>query len=329
MRGRRNALIGACGVLLTVTLGIVAAPVNAQQAPRPYRIGVLNEAWAANHPAVEGLKAGLRDLGLEEGRDVVLDIRFTKGDPAAARTAAAALVSARVDLIFTSNETATLAASAATQKLPIVFTLVGDPVAAGIVARLARPGANLTGISGLSTDLVAKRLELLKTLAPRVRRVWAIHYGADPSSVAAVEKARVAAAELGLELIGKPVATERDLEDALKEVRPGDGLLSPDVGTLDIPAVLLEASLASKLPAVFSTSLFVEHGGLASYGSDYRAQGVQAARLVAKILRGARPGDLPVEGAERIELDVNLKTAALLGLTVPRKVLLRADSLER
>ena len=325
MRARTRARCTALGVAL-IFLSVMA---HAQQAPRPHRIGVLNEAWAANHPTVEGLRAGLRELGFEEGRDVVFDIRFTQGKPEATRGAAEALVKDGVDLIVTSNEAATQAARNATKKIPIVFTLVGDPVMAGILRVIAKPGANLTGVSSLTSDLVAKRLEILKTLAPQVRRVWAIHHGDDPSSIEAIRRAEAAAKQLNVELIARPVYTPEQLAYAIKSIKPGDALLPPDVGTLDIPAVLLELATASRLPAVFATSLWVGHGGLASYGPDYHAQGVQAARLVAKILRGARAGDLPAEGADRIDLAVNLKTAGALGLPVPRKIMLRADMIRR
>jgi putative ABC transport system substrate-binding protein len=314
---------------LTLILAFLPLAATAQPARRPYRIGILNEAWAANHPTVEGLKAGLRELRLEEGRDVAFDIRFTEGKPEATPVAAADLVKTGVDLIFTSNEAATQAAKAATQRIPIVFTLVGDPVAAGIVAKLGQPGGNLTGVSSLTTDLVPKRLEALKTLIPTLRRVWAIYYADDPSSLAAVRKAEEAAPRLKLELVTRPVRTAEELEHVFPDIQPGDALLPPDIATMDIPAVMLEVSLSSRVPAAFPTALWVSHGGLVSYGSDYHAQGVQAARLVAKILRGTRPQDLPVEGADKIDLAVNLKTATLLGLTVPRKVLLRADVLRR
>jgi len=317
------------GVALLAALALLAGDAGAQATRRPYRIGVLNEAWAANHPTVEGLKAGLRNLGFEEGRDVAFDIRFTEGNPEATVTAASALVGAGVDLLFTSNEAATQAAKSATQKIPIVFTLVGDPVAAGIVAKLAQPGGNLTGVSSLTTELVPKRLETLKTLVPSVRRVWAVFYADDPSSMAAVSKAEEAATRLGLLVLRRPVRSPPELERAFEEIRPGDALLPPDIATMDIPASILEVSLKSRIPAVFPASLWVGHGGFVSYGSDYHAQGVQAARLVAKLLQGARPQDLPVEGADKIDLAVNLKTAALLGVTVPRKVLLRADVLRR
>lgn len=318
-------------ILAAMAVVLLVLPIDAssQQPQRQYRIGVLNEAWAANHPTVEGLRDGLRELGFEEGRDIVFDIRFTQGKPGATRAAAEALVKEGVDLIVTSNEAATQAAKSATKKIPIVFTLVGDPVMAGFLHKIAKPGENLTGVSSLTSDLVAKRLEILKTLAPQVKRVWAIHHGDDPSSIEAIRRAQIAAKQLGLELLSRAVYTPEQLAYALKAIQPGDALLPPDVGTLDIPAALLDLSMASRLPAVFPTSLWVGHGGLASYGPDYHAQGVQAARIVAKILRGARPGELPVEGADRIDLAVNLKTAGALGLEVPRKIMLRADTLRR
>lgn len=320
--------ICALGALAMVCV-LFSAKANDGEARRPYRVGVLNEASAANHPTVEGLKAGLKELGLEEGRDITFDIHFTKGDPSATNAAAAALVKAQSDLLFTGNEAPTQAAMDATQKVPIVFTLVGDPVAVGIVTQLAHPGGNVTGVSNLTTELVPKRIETLQKLVPAIQRIWTIYYAGDPSSVAAVRKAQEAGPRLKLRVVERPVRTAQELEWALKELRPGDALLPPDIATMDIPAVILEASLAARIPAVFPAALWVGHGGLVSYGPDYYAQGVQAARLVAKILRGARPQDLPVEGADKIDLVVNLKTANLLGLTVPRKVLLRADRLHR
>ena len=312
--------------LMLVVFPFAAQP---QQVHRPYRIGVLNEAWAANHPTVEGLRTGLRELGFEEGRDVVFDIRFTQGKPEATSAAAEALVKAGVDLIFTSNEAATQAAKNATKTIPIVFTLVGDPVITGFVRTVAKPGGNITGVSSLTTELAGKRLEILTILAPKVHRIWAIYYSEDPSSTAAIVRAEAAAKQLNVMLLARPVHTAEELHQVVKSVHPGDALLPPDVGTLDVPAALLELSLSSRIPAVFATSLWVGHGGLVSYGSDYYAEGVQAARLVAKILRGARAGDLPVEGADKIELAVNLKTASVLGLEVPRKILLRADMIRR
>jgi putative ABC transport system substrate-binding protein len=302
---------------------------EAQKAPRPFRIGVLNAAWAASHPTVEGLKAGLKELGFADGRDVTFDIRFTEGKLDTMPAAAEALVKAGVDLIFTSQEAATNAAKDATESVPIVFTLVGDPVGASIVTKLGQPGGNVTGVSSLQTELVAKRLEVLKTLTPAVRRVWLVYYSVDLGTTPMVTKALEAAQRLNLEVLPKGVLDADELKRVLREVRRGDAVLAPEGSNPDLTIAIIERSLALRAPAVFGTALWIGYGGLISYGPDYYAQGVQAAALVAKILRGARPQDLPVEGAEKIDLAVNLKTAELLGLTVPRKILLRADAFRR
>ena len=316
-------------VAVAILFWLPVHAAEAQQAPRPFRIGVLNAAWAASHPTVEGLKAGLKELGVEDGRDVTFDIRFTEGKLDAMPAAAAALVQAGVDLIFTSQEAATQAAKDATKSVPIVFTLVGDPVAAGIVGKLAQPGGNVTGVSSLQTELVAKRLEVLKTLAPAARRIWLIYDGVDLSTVPMVKKALDAAQRMKLEVVPKGVLDANELRRALREVRRDDAVLAPEGSNPDLIIAIIEQSLALRVPAVFGTALWVGYGGLISYGPDYYAQGVQAAALVAKIRRGARPQDLSVEGAEKIDLAVNLKTADVLGLTVPRKILLRADAFRR
>ena len=315
----------AIAVLLSLLTGIA----EAQQSARPLRIGVLNEAFAASHPTVEGLRAGLRSLGFEDGRDVTFDIRFTEGKLEAMPAAAKALAATGVNLIFTSQEAATLAARDATKTIPIVFTSVGDPVGAGVVANLAEPAGNVTGISSLETELAAKRMQLLKTLAPDVRRVWIIYYGADLSTTSMIGKALEAAQRMKLDLSLRGVLDAAALKRVLGEMRRGDAVLAPEGSNLDIPGAILEQSLTLRIPAIFATALWVGYGGLVSYGPDSYAQGFQAASLVAKILRGTHPRDLPVEGADRIELAVNLKTSELLGLNVPRKILLRADAFRR
>jgi ABC-type uncharacterized transport system substrate-binding protein len=324
-RLERHLVWLAAAMLLCVGL----APLEAQQARRPSRIGVLNAAWAASHPTVEGLKAGLKELGFEDGRDVTFDIRFTEGKLNAIPPAAEALVKAGADLIFTSQEVATHAAKDATEQVPIVFTLVGDPVGAGIVANLAEPGGNVTGVSSLQTELVAKRLEVLKALAPAVRRVWLIYYSVDLGTTPMITRALEAGQRLKLEVVPKGMLDASELERVLREVRRDDAVLAPEGSNPDLTITIIQRSLALRVPAVFGTALWIGYGGLISYGPDYYGQGVQAAALVAKILRGARPQDLPVEGAEKIDLAVNLKTAEMLGLTVPRKILFRADAFRR
>jgi putative ABC transport system substrate-binding protein len=316
-------------VAVAILLWLPAHVAVAQEAPRPFRIGVLNAAWAASHPTVEGLKAGLKELGVEDGRDVTFDIRFTEGKLDTMPATAGALVKAGVDLIFTSQEAATQAAKDATKSVPIVFTLVGDPVGAGLVGTLARPGGNVPGISTLQTELVAKRLEVLKTLAPVVRRVWLIYYSGDLGTTPMIRKALEAAQRVKLEVVPTGVLDASELKRVLREVRRDDAVLTPEGSSPDLAIAIIEQSVALRIPAVFGTALWVGYGGLMSYGPDYFAQGMQAAALVAKIRRGARPQDLPVEGAEKIDLAVNLKTADVLGLAVPRKILLRADTFRR
>jgi putative ABC transport system substrate-binding protein len=323
-------LLGVAAVLAACVWTLAAQAQPTPQPPRrPFRIGVLNAAWAASHPTVEGLKAGLRELGFEDGRDVTFDIRSTAGKLDAMPAAAAALVKSGVDLIFTSQGVATQAAKEATKTVPIVFTLVGDPLAAGLVRALARPDGNVTGVSSLQTELAAKRLEFLKTLAPTVHRVWLIYYGLDPGTRPMVVKALDAAPRLKLQVVPRGVSDAADLEKALGDVRRGDAVFLPEGSNPDLAVAAIERSTSSRIPVIFGTALWVGYGGLVSYGPDYYAEGVQAATLVAKILRGARPSDVPVEAAEKIDLAVNLKTAELLGLTVPRKIMLRADTFRR
>lgn len=315
--------------------GLAAAAVFALSAvaaepAKPYRIGVINEAWAANHPTLDGLKEGLRELGLVEGSNVVYDVHFTRGKPGAADAAAAALVKTGVDLILTSDEAPTRAAKKATQRIPIVFTLVGDPVAIGLVDTLAYPGGNLTGISSRSTDLAPKRLEILQELVPTLKRVWFVYYSGDITDAAAHRNLDDAAGRLGLELLPRPVNDAGALKEALKEIRPGDGVVSPSSNTLDIPVAVLETQLGSRrVPAIYTSAIWTRNGALVSYGPDFRAQGVQAARLVAKILQGARPKDVPVEGAKNINLAFNVKAVAVLGLSVPPRIFFGANSIYR
>jgi len=301
----------------------------AQEPRRPLRIGVLNGAFAASHPTVEGLKAGLKELGYEDGRHVTFDIRFTEGRLDTMPEAAGALVKSGVDLIFTSQEAATKAAREATTTIPIVFTLVGDPVGAQFVRSLARPGANVTGVSSLQTELMAKRLEVLRTLVPTVRRVWLLYYGADLSTKPMLNRTLEAAQAMRLEIVPRGVLKGAELAAVLRDVRRDDAVLVPESSDPDLVIAIIGRALALRLPSMFGTALWVGHGGLISYGPDYYAQGVQAAGLVAKIARGAAPQDLAVVGAEKIELALNLKTAEQLGVTVPRKILLRADAFRR
>ena len=317
-----------CAMALAAAAVLSAAPVQADSS-RAYRIGVLNEAWAGNHPTVEGLKAGLRARGFTEGRDVTFELHFTEGKPDELATEARALIKANVDLIVTNNEAAGLAAKSASRQIPIVFTLVGNPVAVGMVTDLARPDGNLTGIASGATKLIAKRIEILRSLVPKLRRVWYIYRADDPTDAAALESAVGAAKYLKIELITRSIENADELKHILREVQPGDGLLAPEIDAQDITTAILEKSLKSRVPAAFATAHWVARGGLVSYGPDLYAQGLQAAGIVARIMRGARPRDLPIESADDIALAINLETARLLKIDVPRKILFRADVIQR
>lgn len=322
---RGFATVVATGMLL----GWLSFHADAQPAPKPYRIGVVTEAWAANHPIVLGLKSGLRELGLEESRDVAFDVRFTQGRPEDAPAAAKALVEDGVDLLFASGAAAALAAKSATRDLPIVFAQVSDPVAAGIVKDPVHPGGNITGVYTLATELMPKRVEVLKTLRPELRRVWFVHARDDLTGAEGLTKLRGAAPHFKVQVISLGIQEPGDVAALRSELQSGDALLAPDADALPIMAALLKLPLDAAVPAVFPSSFWVGYGGLISYGPDYFAQGIQAARLVAKIRKGAQPGDLAVEGVDVIDLAVNLGTAGLMRINVPRKILLRADTLRR
>lgn len=291
----------------------------------PYRIGVLNEAYAANHPTVEGLKAGLRQLGFVEGRDVSFEVRFTDGKPEALDAAAQAMLASGVGLIFTSKEAPTQAAKRASSSIPIVFTLVGDPVASGAVAKLDRPGGNLTGVYDAATQLTPKRMEILRSVQPDLKRVWFIYHPGNATDIAALDDLGAAAKRLKLELIARAADHPDEIARLLKQVRKGDALLAPHVDELHVSARMLETSIKSRIPAIFPAGMWVTRGGLLSYGPSYYSQGVQAARIVAKVMKGSSPSDLPVETTGEFELAVNLNTARLLGVDVPRTVLFRAN----
>ena len=324
---RRLRIVPAAMVIAVFTLGILASPLvaDAQRASRPYRIGVLHTGFFEEIPSVAGLKAGLRALGLEEGRDVTFDIRFARGRLEEVPILAASLVGTRPDLLVAMQEFSARALRLATSKIPVVFVEVGDPFAADLVASIPRPGGNVTGVYSLVTELTPKRLEILKATFPGVRRVWAVYHTDDLSSRAAARKAQEVSAVLKLDLVAQAVRTSEELVSQLKMLRAGDGLLSPPGLSLNIPGVILDLMLMAKWPALFYNSFWVQAGALVSYGSDPHAEGVQAARLVARILRGEQPQELPVEGANKIELAINLKTAKSMGISVPRDILVRAD----
>ena len=291
---------------------------------------MLTESWGPT-PEVVGLRDGLLELGYRENEQFVLGVRFTQGDLTALPTAARELVQYGVDIIFTSEDSPAKAAQMATTRIPIVFSYVSDPVGLGLIQSFARPGGNITGVTGLYLELGPKRLELFHEIVPSLKRVLYLYDAADAHSVAEAKVYRDAAHRLGIVLVEKAVRTEEEAQATLAQVRKGevDGILPPRHASLNIPGFILEASSQQAIPAMFDAAFWVERGALASYGPDYHEIGRQAARLVDKILKGAKPAEIPVEVSPKIEFAINLKVAKALGLTIAPEVLYRADRIIR
>jgi putative ABC transport system substrate-binding protein len=217
----------------------------------------------------------------------------------------------------------------ATERIPIVFVSGSDPVGAGLVQSLAHPGGNVTGVADLDVALAPKRLEIFRELVPALRRVLFVYDDSDPFASSLLERQRDAARRLGLTLVEKPVRTQDEAQAVFAGVKKGevDGILSPRFLSLNIPGFMIETGRQLGLPTMLHASYHVEQGGLASYAANLYQLGRQAARLVDRIVKGAKPADLPVEQTATFELVINLRTAQEIGLSVPPSVLLRADRL--
>ena len=314
---------------LAVGLTIVGLMGRAGAAPptRLIKIGALTESWGPT-PAIIGLRAGLQELGYRENEHFVIGVRFTQGNPAELAEAARELVRHGVDIIVTTEGGNTAkAAQAATNRIPIVFMDGSDPVGIGLVQSLARPGGNITGTADLDIDLGPKRMEIFRDLVPGLKRIFLPYDATNVYAVKQLPAYRDAARRLGLTLVEGPVRTEEEAQATLGRIRKGevDGILSPRFLSLNIPGFILDAAQKQGLPTMFHGSFLVERGGLAAYSAADSQLGRQAARLVDKILNGAKPADLPVEQPTTFEFVINVKTAKALGLSIPPSVLVRAD----
>ena len=304
---------------------LLAAPLADAQGTVP-RIGYLSLAPGPSARS-EALRQGFHDLGYIEGQSVVVEYRWADGRLDLAREAAADLVRLRVDVIVTGGPQATLAAKSATSSTPIVMAFDYDPVGSGFVASLARPGGNITGLSGINPELTGKRLDLLKQAVPRLSHVAIVWNPGEPNA-AFLQETQAAGRGLGMQLRVLEVKAAPDLELVLQAAKTwrADGLI-----VLTDPVTLYHrkrlADLANRyhLPAIYSERLFVESGGLMSYGADDRQMHHRATVFVDRILKGAKPGELPVEQPTTYELVINVKTAKALGLTIPPSLLARAD----
>jgi putative ABC transport system substrate-binding protein len=318
---------------ITLLLGGLFSPVaaEAQQAAKVARIGYLATNLVANPHLPEAFRQGLRDLGYVEGRNVVIEYRSAEGIERIPALAAE-LVALKVDVIFVGGGTrVTLAAMQATKTIPIVFTGVGDPVTSGLVTNLARPGGNVTGLSGLGPELVGKRLEQLTQAVPGVTRVAILRLpGAlgERTEKDMLQGADVAARALGVRLQFVEARGPADFDRAFSDMtRAHAGALTvlPSNRFLREHRRLVDLAAKNRLPAVYTSREFVDAGGLMAYGANLADLYRRAATYVDKILKGTKPGDLPVEQPTKFELVINLKTAKALGLTIPQSVLGRAD----
>jgi putative ABC transport system substrate-binding protein len=314
------------GILI---LGLFAMPrsVGAQQAAG-YRIGVVLQGGSYS-AAIDGLRDGLRELGFEEGKQFLLHVRDVKGDLKAVEAAARGLEGGKVDLIWALSTSTTLAVKRATKSVPIVFYAGADPVAVGLVASFRKPGGRLTGLHGQFSDLTAKRLELLKEMAPRTRRALALYNPDNPAAQRSATMAREAARQLKVELVERPVSSVEELRAALRALRPGEVdaiAYVADAMVTSQEELLFETARAKRLPTVVNKDS-VDKGALAGYGESYYTIGRRSAKHVQQVLQGASPGDLPVEQLDRLYFVINLKTAKAIGLTVPQSVLARADEI--
>jgi putative ABC transport system substrate-binding protein len=278
---------------------------------------------------IEAFRQGLRDLGYLEGKNAVIEYRYAEGKRDRFPDLAAEVVRSKVDIIVTATEMGVRAAKNATKTIPIVMVHVGiDPVEGGLVESLARPGGNITGLASLGVEMAAKRLELLKETVPTVARVAILYDPGDRGNLLQLKEAEGAARLLGLTIQSWGVRGADGFERVFAAMSNGhpDGLFVPGGAlTFDLEQRIAALTLKSRLPSIFLRREAVDAGGLLSYGPNRAAMYRRAATYVDKILKGARPADLPVEQPTKFELVINLKTAKVLGLTIPRSVLSLAD----
>jgi putative tryptophan/tyrosine transport system substrate-binding protein len=324
--------IGRRKFLATLLGGAAAWPLaaRAQQAPRVPRIGYLSPTSfdAARQHNLDAFRIGLRELGYVEDRNIALEIRWAEERYDRLPALAADLIQLRVDVIVTGGEAAIRATQQATKTVPVVMTVVEDPVASGIIASLGRPGGNVTGMSLMSPDLIQKEVELLKVVVPTMSRVGLLWNPLSAGNKPQVQNAEIAAQILGIEFRAYEARDSREIEsafDAVVRESTGALLVLGDAILITQRKKIAELAVRNHLPTISIRKEYAMGGGLMSYGPNPADMFRRAATFVHKILKGAKPADLPVEQPTRFELVINLKTAKALGLTVPDALLARAD----
>jgi putative tryptophan/tyrosine transport system substrate-binding protein len=322
-------------LLITLALGLLVAPLAATARPAggAVTIGYLGNSSPSLEPdLVEAFREGLRQLGYVEGQNLIIRYVWAEGQQERYADLARELVQLQPDIILTAGTPGTLAAMHATPSIPIVTAIAGEPIAAGLVASLARPGGNVTGLSTLAAELEGKRLELFKQAVPTLSRVVALLNPANPFTTIGWKATQPAAEALGLTLQPVEARGPHDLDHAfatIKEVRPDGLIIIPDRFLLTYRASIVHFMAEHRLPGMFPFRDFVQEGGLLAYGPDYTDLYRRAATYVDKILKGAKPADLPVELPTKFELLINLKTAQALSLTIPPILLFQATEVIR
>jgi putative tryptophan/tyrosine transport system substrate-binding protein len=315
----------------TVALGIVATPLSAgaQQVGRVARIGVLWFTFPSiSAPFFDALRTGLRDLGYIEGQAIAFEQRWAEKNPHRYPELASELVRLKVDIIVAGNLESARAAQVATTTIPIILTAGGDPVRAGLVSSLARPGGNITGLSELGPDLAPKLLQFLKEAIPRLSKVAVLWDPSNPSQSPTRQEIESAARTLRSDIVSLEVAVPEEFEKAFATVtreRPDALIVYTTPITYSHRIQIIDFAARRRLPTIYSAREFVDAGGLMSYGPDLRTLFRRAASYVDRILKGTKAADLPVEQPTTFELVINGKTAKALGLTIPPSLLVRAD----
>ncbi|HUQ73648.1 MAG TPA: ABC transporter substrate-binding protein [Burkholderiales bacterium] len=314
------------------TLGL-ALSAAAQRPGKIPVIGYLSPVVPQNNSDArfEAFRQGLRDFGYVEGKNIRLEVRWGEGNLERMPALAAELIALKVDLLVASSSPSYLAAHKATRTIPIVMPVCSDPVGDGIVASLAHPGGNITGLSLMAPELGAKRLQFLRQVLPRPSRNVGVMWNPAYTGMSArFREAQAAAPAVGMDLRSMEVRNLREMEmlfDVVSREPPDGLLLLADPLTMSLRARVVEFAREKRLPAIYETREFVDAGGLMSYGPNVNSQHRRAAYYVDRILKGAKPGDLPIEQPTKIELVVNLKTARALGIVIPASILASADAL--
>ena len=318
------------GVVLCALLFAVRVSAAAQQA-KVYRVGVILQGGPF-YTMVDGLRDGLKELGFVEGKQILLEIRDTRGDLKAVDDAASSLEREKVNLLYTVSTSVTIAAKQSTTNTPIVFNAGTDPTVVGLVESFAKPGGRLSGVHFLTTDLTGKRLEILKDLLPKLHRVVTFYNPSNASAAESAKQGREAARRMQLQFIERQVASVDELQKTLLKFKVGEAdayVDASDAMVFSQSQLVINMAMLKRLPTMFQEQSLIPKGGLASYGVSYHEVGRLSAKYMQRILTGTRPQDLPVETVRKIDLVLNLRTARGISVTIPPELLAQADRVIR